>query len=201
MRHTEVRRLALFAIEALRYPPIPPRDPFPRGLHPPTQGLKTLAAMDSMLMAIVQSTPPSRLGEELQNMLQVWPVQTVQLAEVSESSALVLVGDFNIPDVYWELNTVEKRQSRRFLECIEDNFLLQLVNEPTRAGAPLYLLFTNREGLVGDVMAGGGLGHSDHEMTEFSTLSEVRKGINKTSTLDFRRAEFGLFRRLVQRVP
>ncbi|KAJ7408007.1 mitochondrial fission process protein 1 [Pitangus sulphuratus] len=67
-----------------------------------------------------------------------------QLADVSKSPALVLVGNFTLPDVCWKLNTAEKRQSRRFLECIEDNFLLQLVNDSTRGGAPLGLLFTNR---------------------------------------------------------
>ncbi|KAJ7404209.1 mitochondrial fission process protein 1 [Willisornis vidua] len=43
-----------------------------------------------------------------------------QLADVSESPALILVGNFNLSDISWELNTTEKRQSRRFLECTED---------------------------------------------------------------------------------
>lgn len=124
-----------------------------------------------------------------------------QLADVSKSPALVLAGDFNLLDVCWELHMAEKRQSRRFLECIEDNFLLQLVNEPTRDGALLDLLFTNREGLVGDVVVGGHLGHSDQEIIEFSILRDARRAINKASTLDFRRADFSLFKRLVQRVP
>ncbi|RMC21511.1 hypothetical protein DUI87_02377 [Hirundo rustica rustica] len=50
-----------------------------------------------------------------------------QLENVSGSSTLVLVGDFNLPDIIWELDTAEKRQSRKFLECMEDNFLSQLV--------------------------------------------------------------------------
>jgi len=41
---------------------------------------------------------------------------------------------------------------------VQDNFLAQLVSEPIRGGASLDLLFTNREGLVGDVVAGGCLG-------------------------------------------
>ena len=57
---------------------------------------------------------------------------------------------------------------------MEDNFLTQLVNEPTREGTPLDLLFANREGLVGDVIVGGRLGHGDHEMIEFLILGEVR---------------------------
>ncbi|KAK4810736.1 hypothetical protein QYF61_007710 [Mycteria americana] len=90
---------------------------------------------------------------------------------------------------------------RRFLERVADNFLTQLVSEPTREGAPLDLLFTNREGLVSDVVVGGCLGQSDHEMIEFLIRGEAARGVSKTATLDFRRADFGLFRRLVERVP
>ncbi|RMC20740.1 hypothetical protein DUI87_01592 [Hirundo rustica rustica] len=123
-----------------------------------------------------------------------------QLGNVSGSSALVLVGDFNLPDICWELNTAEKRQSRKFLECMEDNFLSQLVGEPTRGGTMLDLLFANRDGLVGDVVVGGRLGQSDHEIIEFSIFGEVRRSTSKTLALDFRRADFGLFRRL-QSIP
>jgi len=42
------------------------------------------------------------------------------------------------------------------------DFLTQLVSELTRGGASLGLLFTNREGLVRDVVVGGCLGHSGH---------------------------------------
>ena len=87
-----------------------------------------------------------------------------QLGEVSQSLALVLVGDFTLPDVSWKYNTEERKQSRKFPEHVEDNFLTQLVSEPTSEGALLDLLFANREGLVGDVIAGGHSGHSDHEM-------------------------------------
>ena len=111
------------------------------------------------------------------------------------------MGDFNLPDICWKYNTAEKKQSRRFLECVEDNFLTQLVSEPTRAGASLDLLFANREGLVGDVVVRGHLGPRDHEMIEFSILGEVKRVVSKTSSMDFQRADFGLFRTLVERLP
>ena len=47
---------------------------------------------------------------------------------------------------------------------MEDNFLTQLVSEPTRGGASLDLLFTNRAGLVGDVVFRGCLGLSNHDI-------------------------------------
>ncbi|PKU43055.1 rna-directed dna polymerase from mobile element jockey- hypothetical protein [Limosa lapponica baueri] len=96
-----------------------------------------------------------------------------RLAEVSQSPAFVLIGDFNLPDICWKYNTAESRQARRFLECMEDNFLTQLVGEPTRGGTSLDLLFTNREGLVGDVVVRGSLGLSDHEMVKFSIIREI----------------------------
>jgi len=57
-----------------------------------------------------------------------------QLGEVSRLLALVLVGDFNLPDVCWKYNTAGRKQSRKFLECVEDNFLTQLERQPTRKG-------------------------------------------------------------------
>ncbi|PKU47176.1 rna-directed dna polymerase from mobile element jockey-like [Limosa lapponica baueri] len=76
-----------------------------------------------------------------------------QLGEISQSLTFVLVGDFNLPDMCWEYNTAERKQSRRFLEYVKDNFLTQLVSEPTREGALLDLLLVNREELVGESFA------------------------------------------------
>ena len=91
----------------------------------------------------------------------------------------------------------------RLLECVEDdNFLTRLVREPTGEGSPLDPLFTNREGLVGGMMAGGRLGHSNHEMMQLLIPGGVRKGgASRTATLGFRRADLGLLRGLVDRVP
>ncbi|OPJ83524.1 hypothetical protein AV530_006400 [Patagioenas fasciata monilis] len=87
-----------------------------------------------------------------------------QLGEVSQSLALVLMGNFNLPDVRWKYNTTEMKHSRRHLKHMEDKFLTQLVNEPIREGTPLDLLFVKTEGLMSNVLVGGHLGHSDHEI-------------------------------------
>jgi len=44
------------------------------------------------------------------------------------------------------------------------------------------------------------LGVSDHEMIVFSVLGEVKMGVSKTTTMDFQRADFGLFRTVFERV-
>lgn len=50
-----------------------------------------------------------------------------QLVEVVQSPVFVLMEDFL--DTCWKDNTALRRQSRRFLECVEDSFLTQLVSE------------------------------------------------------------------------
>ena len=65
----------------------------------------------------------------------------------------------------------------------------------------LDLVLTNKEGLVGNVKLKGSLGCSDHEMVEFKILRAARRVHSKLNTLDFRRADFGLFRDLLGRVP
>jgi len=67
-----------------------------------------------------------------------------QLGEVSRSLPLVLLGDFNFPDIFRIYNTVDREQSQRFLECVGDNFVTQLVKEATRGSKILDLLFLNR---------------------------------------------------------
>ncbi|GAB0182026.1 hypothetical protein GRJ2_000667900 [Grus japonensis] len=124
-----------------------------------------------------------------------------QIGAASRSQALVLMGDFNHPHICWRDNTAGHKQSRRFLECIDDNFLLQVTEEPTRRGAMLDLVLINKEGLVGNAKLKGSLSCSDHEMVEFQILRAVRRAHSKLTTLDFGRADFGLFRDLLGRIP
>ncbi|GAB0181417.1 hypothetical protein GRJ2_000607000 [Grus japonensis] len=63
------------------------------------------------------------------------------------------------------------------------------------------LVLTNKEGLVGNVKLKVSLGCSDHEMVEFKILRAARRAHTKLTTLDFRRADFGLFRDLLGRIP
>jgi len=68
-----------------------------------------------------------------------------QLQVASQSKALVFMGDFNHPDISWEDYTARQAQSRRFLQSIDDNFLMQVVEKTTRKGALLDLVLPNKE--------------------------------------------------------
>ncbi|CAM4648647.1 unnamed protein product [Lepidochelys kempii] len=124
-----------------------------------------------------------------------------QLTEATRSHALILMGDFNFPDICWESNTAVYRQSRKFLESVGDNFLAQVLEEPTRGGTFLDLLLTNWVELVGEAKVDENLGGSDHELVEFRILTQGRKVSSRIRTLDFRKADFDSLRERMARIP
>lgn len=81
---------------------------------------------------------------------------------------------------------------------MESNFLTEVVSELTREGVPRDLLFVNWEGLLGDMLVGDCLRHSDHKAIEFSVLGEARRAVSKS--LDFQRTDFDFFRDLKDKV-
>ena len=113
-----------------------------------------------------------------------------QIGEASCSKAFVLMGDFNHPDICWRDNTAGHRQSRKFLECIEDNFLLHVIEEPKTRGAMLDLVLTNKERMVEKVKVKGSLGCSDHKIVEFKILRAGRQLRSKLATLELQERRF-----------
>jgi len=93
-----------------------------------------------------------------------------QLEATSRSQTLVFMGNFSHPGKCWCDNRAAHKQSGRFLESIDDNFLTQVTAKPTTRGALLDLALTTKEGLSGDVKVKGSLGHSDHETAELRVL-------------------------------
>ena len=93
--------------------------------------------------------------------------------------ALVLLGDFNHPDICWKRSIVSCKQHRGLLECSVDNLLSQVTDSPARGDAVLDLLPTNANELIGDIRISGSLVYNDHAMTEFTLLRDMRQSVMK----------------------
>ncbi|PKU34424.1 nedd4-binding protein 2-like 2 [Limosa lapponica baueri] len=128
-------------------------------------------------------------------------VESLWLQEASHSQALFLLGDFNHPDICWKSSMVNCRQSRRLLECMEDNFLSQVIDSLTRGNVILDLMVTKASKLISDITIGGSLGCSDHALMEFAVLRDMGQARSKVRTLNFRKASFQLFKVLVNGTP
>lgn len=112
---------------------------------------------------------------------------------------LLPIPDFNQPNICWKDDSAGHKHTRRFLECVDDSFLLQVIEEPMRRGVLLNLFLSYKEDLMRNVNLKGGVGCSDHEVVKI--LRTMRKMHSKLATLDFRRAELALFGDVVGRVP
>ena len=84
---------------------------------------------------------------------------------------LILLSDFNLPEIDW-LNNRVLRQSDIYtltMDVVKDNFLTQLVNEPTRESNILDLVLTTSPDLVNDLVVGEPF--SDHNSISFHLRS------------------------------
>lgn len=87
------------------------------------------------------------------------------------------------------------KQSWRLLECIEENFLVQVLDKATRDEVLPDLVLTIVEELNKEGKPGGTWGCSDCALFELVILREMAK--SKVS----RRTNFRLFRELLDEVP
>lgn len=86
-------------------------------------------------------------------------------------------------------------RSGRFLKFVGENFLSQVLRQPSRKDAPLDLL-------VGMEKDSWGRGWPwPHEMVAFKTVSVMRKKDSRAAPLDLKRANAVLFREGLSRVP
>ena len=82
------------------------------------------------------------------------------LEEASRLHVLVVMGDFNYPDICWRHYTAGQKQFRfvssLLLECIDNSFLTPVIKQLTRGGILLDLMLTNKGELIRDVKEGWG---------------------------------------------
>ena len=63
------------------------------------------------------------------------------------------------------------------------------------------MMLTNASELIRDVKTGGRLGCSEHALVEFTLLRNMGKARSVIRTLNFRKANFQIFKELVSRTP
>ena len=103
------------------------------------------------------------------------------MMESSEQYAnVIIVGDFNIPDIDWNANAVRgnSRFAQPFQDLLDDLYLCQLITTPTRSRSGQQsnifdLLITNQQILVEFWELNAPLGKSDHLTLDFSLIAQA----------------------------
>jgi hypothetical protein len=114
-----------------------------------------------------------------------------------ERCKVVLLGDFNFPDIDWEISEGKERSSINFIQEIRDNFLIQNVKECTRARGEdtphLLDLVLSNDNIIEEIVFLSPLGKSDHCVMEVKC--EWQKKLSPQSTRsNFNKGDYERFR-------
>ena len=102
----------------------------------------------------------------------------------------LILGDFNLPHIDWATLSGTESESHRMIEFLEENFLSQMVSEPTRQNNILDLVITTQDNLVSNVKVGEHLSSCDHKLVRIDIRTQTSVTENKVKVPNFKRANF-----------
>ncbi len=153
--------------------------------------IKLRGADKQLIMAVYRSpnSPPdnnSKLHEMIQSLNQ------------SNYSHILLLGDFNYPELEWSSGASLGNCSQNataFVDAVNDAFLYQHIDFPTRyrpneTSNTLDLIFTNEESMVEEVSESAPLGKSDHVVITFKLRCYIEVKDIVTTRLQYEKADF-----------
>ena len=111
-----------------------------------------------------------------------------------------MVGDFNFPYIDWDSLSARGLDGAEFVRSIQEGFLKQYVDSPTREGAILDLVLGNEPGQVVDVSVGEQFGNSDHNSVSFKVLMDKDKCSPQVKVLKWRKANYNNIRQELKNV-
>lgn len=107
---------------------------------------------------------------------------------------VVIIGDLNFPEIDWgKPESIE--DSHPFIECMSNNFLTQLVDEPTRERNYLDLVLCSDPSLVEDIVVGEPFETSDHQMITFSLVINEFSRTNTKHFYNYFKADYDEIRK------
>ena len=114
-----------------------------------------------------------------------------------EQCKVVLMGDFNFPDIDWDTLEAKNRISCMFIEEIRDNFLIQNVKECTRARGEdtphLLDLVLSNDKIIEELVYLSPLGKSDHCVIDIKCEWQ-RENIKQSPRPNYNKGDYNRFR-------
>ena len=71
---------------------------------------------------------------------------------LDNSKKLLVVGDFNFPDINWDTMTSTAQSSSLFCDYVFENNLTQMIQCPTHIKGNIHLVLTNSDDLISDIV-------------------------------------------------
>ena len=107
---------------------------------------------------------------------------------------VVILGDFNYPEIHWgEHDSLDA--AHPFIECIGNNFLFQLVEEPTRGKKFLDLVLSSDDSIVQSLEVGEPFESSDHQVIRLEIVCEQKVLERNIKMYDYFKADYNEIRK------
>ena len=113
----------------------------------------------------------------------------------SESSRVVVMGDFNFTNIDWNSYSSSTLEGSVFVQCVQEGFLTQYVDRPTRGETTLDLVLGNEPDQVLNLEVGEHFGDSDHNSVTFTLVMERDRCIPKGRSYCWGKGNYEAIRR------
>ena len=118
---------------------------------------------------------------------------------------VVVLGDFNYPDIEWKNETAKNKKDKEFLQTTNDLFLIQHQKLPTRFRRgqkenTLDLVFTYKEELVTNIETLAPIGMSDHNMLLVQLNLKPDNETKKKPTMKYPKGDYIEMRKCLKKI-
>jgi len=103
---------------------------------------------------------------------------------------IILMGDFNYPDIDWSTPYGQSQDSQQFISHIEDSHWTQHVTEGTCNGSLLDLVFTSDPDMINTVVVLDRLANSDHNILQWEVQLSPEFSAFNNPRLDYAQANY-----------
>ena len=104
-------------------------------------------------------------------------------------SNVVIMGDFNYTELRWD-NKSKISHEHPFINCLNENFLEQLVEKPTRGDNILDLVLCSEINIVQNLTIGEPFANSDHQIIRFNLIVAKEKTKDNTINYNYFKADY-----------
>ena len=140
---------------------------------------------------------PNNNKEDNENLNHL--IESVYNSQTISNDDIILLGDFNYPYIDWESETSNKNEndcSSKFLNTVNENYLFQIVKEPTHLRGTqrptlIDLIFVKDENIIDNLQYLPPFGNSHHQVLDFNIiLKSCKQGENKVTKFLINKGDF-----------
>ena len=114
-----------------------------------------------------------------------------------KNKAFILLGDLNLANLKWDNKTCLDK-SHPFVECLDNNFISQCVDKPSRGDNFLDLILCSDETLIKNLSVDEPFETSDHQIIRFEIVGVTCNKDKKFPVYDYFKGDYDVIRQHVQ---